>query len=90
MSSSGSIAESHGHVYTAEHDSQANSMKRSWSTDSLSCNPAAKSCVCSPTKHVGSFRCRLHRSSLNQQQNAVAAPPAYPKGSTSLKAIEAE
>ncbi|KAJ0989716.1 hypothetical protein J5N97_008072 [Dioscorea zingiberensis] len=23
------------------------------------------SCLCSPTKHVGSFRCRLHRSTSN-------------------------
>ncbi|KAG2274569.1 hypothetical protein Bca52824_057124 [Brassica carinata] len=26
-----------------------------------------KTCVCAPTKHKGSFRCRLHRSSTTSQ-----------------------
>uniref|UniRef100_A0A1J3H095 Uncharacterized protein n=1 Tax=Noccaea caerulescens TaxID=107243 RepID=A0A1J3H095_NOCCA len=42
------------------------SMRKSWSTDSLgqlsNSNQLGKICVCSPTKHEGSFRCRLHRS----------------------------
>lgn len=37
------------------------SMKRSPSTDSI--GGGAKTCVCSPTTHAGSFRCRLHRNS---------------------------
>ncbi|KAL1191486.1 hypothetical protein V5N11_002312 [Cardamine amara subsp. amara] len=44
------------------------SMRKSWSTDSLgllsNSNRLGKMiCVCAPTKHEGSFRCRFHRSS---------------------------
>ncbi|KAG7565926.1 hypothetical protein ISN44_As10g025470 [Arabidopsis suecica] len=44
------------------------SMRKSWSTDSLgllsNSNQSGKMvCICAPTKHEGSFRCRLHRSS---------------------------
>ncbi|KAG2268078.1 hypothetical protein Bca52824_062633 [Brassica carinata] len=30
-----------------------------------------KTCVYAPTKHKGSFRCRLHRSSANSQSAAT-------------------
>eukprot|EP01018_Ginkgo_biloba_P015950 Gb_02204 [translate_table: standard] len=47
-----------------------------------------KACLCSPTTHPGSFRCRLHRSSQTQwvmggklsstSVPAVAVPPTVP------------
>ncbi|KAK1319992.1 hypothetical protein QJS10_CPB04g00575 [Acorus calamus] len=50
-------------------------MRRSWSTDSfLSQSGGGRNCVCSPTKHAGSFRCRLHRHSLNQIQSSPSPP----------------
>ncbi|WOL14709.1 hypothetical protein Cni_G23490 [Canna indica] len=58
------------------------SMKKSWSTDSLaSLSGGNKTCVCAPTKHVGSFRCRHHRhsSSVSLSQGQ---PPAPPKSSS--------
>ncbi|CAO2829296.1 unnamed protein product [Amaranthus hypochondriacus] len=36
------------------------------------------SCLCSPTTHVGSFRCRLHRSPSLQRTKSVD-PPASSK-----------
>ncbi|ESQ44431.1 hypothetical protein EUTSA_v10006496mg [Eutrema salsugineum] len=51
------------------------SMRKSWSTDSLgllsNSNRLGKTCVCAPTKHEGSFRCRLHRSSATSQGAAT-------------------
>ncbi|KAJ8648552.1 hypothetical protein MRB53_001575 [Persea americana] len=67
-----------------------NSMKRSWSTDSFSSNPNGKACVCSPTKHAGSFRCRLHRVSFNQQHAPPAPPAPHAKPSGSLEVVEAK
>lgn len=67
-----------------------NSMKRSWSTDSFSINPSGKACVCSPTKHAGSFRCRLHRVSFNQQHAPPAPPAPHAKPSGSLEVVEAK
>ncbi|PRQ40161.1 hypothetical protein RchiOBHm_Chr4g0433081 [Rosa chinensis] len=41
---------------------------------SMSRTPSA-SCLCSPTTHVGSFRCRLHRSpSLNKSSSFQNRP----------------
>ncbi|KAL0923201.1 hypothetical protein M5K25_007246 [Dendrobium thyrsiflorum] len=62
-------------------------MKKSKSMDSLSSFTGSKSCVCSPTTHPGSFRCRYHRQPSNQStfssstaaaaaQKAEALPPA--------------
>ncbi|KFK34891.1 hypothetical protein AALP_AA5G206900 [Arabis alpina] len=53
------------------------SMRKSWSTNSLgllnnSNRSGKKTCVCAPTKHEGSFRCRLHRSSTTSHHNAAA------------------
>ncbi|THU64037.1 hypothetical protein C4D60_Mb01t22220 [Musa balbisiana] len=31
------------------------------------------SCLCSPTTHAGSFRCRLHRSSLRPSTGSVGS-----------------
>lgn len=55
-------------------------MRKSWSTDSLVSHATsfAKTCVCSPTKHQGSFRCRLHRHQLDGQQ-PVTDRPSIPK-----------
>ncbi|XP_010504558.1 PREDICTED: uncharacterized protein LOC104781550 [Camelina sativa] len=52
------------------------SMRKSWSTDSLgllsNSNRLGKTiCICAPTKHEGSFRCRLHRSSAASHGAAV-------------------
>ncbi|KAJ7232494.1 hypothetical protein O6H91_15G085900 [Diphasiastrum complanatum] len=39
--------------------------------------PAKRTCLCSPTSHAGSFRCRLHRSSKaqwgNEHRNQLAS-----------------
>ncbi|GKV28942.1 hypothetical protein SLEP1_g37926 [Rubroshorea leprosula] len=49
---------------------EGKSMRKSRSTDSLGTNSSiGKSCVCSPTKHQGSFRCRLHRTIHNHHSN---------------------
>ncbi|CAL9111911.1 unnamed protein product [Musa textilis] len=31
------------------------------------------SCLCSPTTHAGSFRCRLHRNSLHHSSGSVGS-----------------
>ncbi|KAF8395636.1 hypothetical protein HHK36_019586 [Tetracentron sinense] len=76
-------------IHSEAHASQQSSMKRSWSTDSLSSNSGGKTCVCSPTKHMGSFRCRIHRTSLSQH-HAPAPPPVHPKPSASHQAVESK
>ncbi|KQK21907.1 uncharacterized protein LOC100842376 [Brachypodium distachyon] len=46
-------------------------MRKSWSNDSLfgyagpGGRPAAHSCVCAPTTHPGSFRCKHHRQNAS-------------------------
>ncbi|KAG0489534.1 hypothetical protein HPP92_006397 [Vanilla planifolia] len=40
-------------------------LEKSRSMDSLSTLAASKTCVCSPTRHPGSFRCRYHRQPPN-------------------------
>lgn len=49
-------------------------VKKSWSNESLASFPMGKGkdCVCSPTAHAGSFRCRQHR----QQSNLGSASPS--------------
>ncbi|MQL88805.1 hypothetical protein Taro_021373 [Colocasia esculenta] len=63
---------------------RAAAMKKSWSTDSLFSLSGARTCVCAPTTHAGSFRCRFHRQPpppLNYHQadappgSAAPAPP---------------
>ncbi|KAH9295183.1 hypothetical protein KI387_038771 [Taxus chinensis] len=62
------------------------SMSRSWSMDSLSnMAGAAKTCVCAPTKHAGSFRCRLHRmhsSTVARAQKTQGASHLPPQPTT--------
>lgn len=53
------------------------SMKRSPSTDSI--GGGGKTCVCSPTTHAGSFRCRLHRNSDSFSSTHVHPPPPPPQ-----------
>ncbi|PAN04391.1 hypothetical protein GQ55_1G062300 [Panicum hallii var. hallii] len=36
-------------------------------------SPAGKYCLCAPTTHPGSFRCRLHRSPVEAKATAAAA-----------------
>ncbi|ERM99013.1 hypothetical protein AMTRI_Chr01g126900 [Amborella trichopoda] len=69
-----------------------NSMKRSPSADSLSSSiNGARTCVCSPTKHPGSFRCRYHRSSLSSSSSSPSMPPPHPRHSESQKSsVEAK
>lgn len=63
------------------------SMRKSWSTDSLGLlnnnNRLGKTCVCAPTKHEGSFRCRLHRSSATSHGAAVTTQLHLPNPSLS-------
>eukprot|EP00249_Psilotum_nudum_P009763 c22138_g2_i1 orf=314-820(-) len=35
--------------------------------------PARQTCLCSPTTHLGSFRCRLHRAPLQQRDHHSAS-----------------
>lgn len=45
---------------------------------------ARGSCLCSPTSHAGSFRCRLHRSPSLQRTKSMDPPhPASSKPETS-------
>ncbi|KAG9458496.1 hypothetical protein H6P81_003004 [Aristolochia fimbriata] len=53
-----------------------NRMKKSWSTDSLSSQSGPRSCVCAPTQHVGSFRCRIHRHVPTNLLPDHVKPPA--------------
>ncbi|VVB05888.1 unnamed protein product [Arabis nemorensis] len=61
------------------------SMRKSWSTDSLgllnNSKWLGKTCVCAPTKHEGSFRCRLHRSSTTSHGAAATTQLHLPKPS---------
>eukprot|EP01083_Nonionella_stella_P015047 42111_1 len=52
-------------------------LKRSWSSDSLS-SSRAKACVCAPTTHPGSFRCRLHRQTALRRSNDAPLSPTPP------------
>eukprot|EP01018_Ginkgo_biloba_P003608 Gb_04477 [translate_table: standard] len=65
------------------------SVKRTWSTESLG---STRTCVCAPTTHAGSFRCRLHRMSSAQTQAApLQPPPATPSMSaSSTRTVEAQ
>nr|CAD1833149.1 unnamed protein product [Ananas comosus var. bracteatus] len=52
------------------------SMRKSWSTDSLSTlSGGTRTCVCAPTTHVGSFRCRHHRQPSNLGPSPSPSPP---------------
>ncbi|XP_073109288.1 uncharacterized protein [Elaeis guineensis] len=63
---------------------QLNSMKKSWSTDSLASLSGSKLCLCAPTKHAGSFRCKYHRHPSNLNH----IPMAHSKLSSSAEAAE--
>lgn len=45
-------------------NNNASTLSSSWSY-----NGAKKECVCSPTTHAGSFKCRYHRSSVPISQD---------------------
>ncbi|GJN08013.1 hypothetical protein PR202_ga25897 [Eleusine coracana subsp. coracana] len=53
---------------------QLQGMRKSWSNDSLASSYGARAtCVCAPTTHPGSFRCKHHRhihtaAALQQQE----------------------
>ncbi|KAK3147384.1 hypothetical protein QOZ80_3BG0281720 [Eleusine coracana subsp. coracana] len=52
-------------------------MRKSWSNDSLASSYGARAtCVCAPTTHPGSFRCKHHRridtAALQQQEQPSA------------------
>eukprot|EP01018_Ginkgo_biloba_P015972 Gb_15834 [translate_table: standard] len=76
---------------TKDHMSTSFSMTRSWSADSLSRTGGIKSCVCAPTTHAGSFRCRLHRLTPAQPPILHLPPTAAPSmSSTSPRAVKAQ
>ncbi|CAN7013957.1 hypothetical protein F2Q70_00026702 [Brassica cretica] len=73
-------------VLNEEDDSKSKtglSMRKSWSTDSLgllgNSNTLGKTCICAPTKHEGSFRCRLHRTSATSQGAIATTQLHLPK-----------
>lgn len=47
-----------------------------------SSTPVKMSCMCSPTNHPGSFRCKYHRA---QKQAAVVSIPSSPRKKTSTR-----
>ncbi|CAN6481234.1 unnamed protein product [Victoria cruziana] len=66
------IGDNHAQKDSAGDDhSKFISMRRSSSTDSFSSISGSRACICSPTGHAGSFRCRLHRA-------PSAQPPPAP------------
>lgn len=42
------------------------------------------SCLCSPTTHVGSFRCRLHRSPTLRRTRSIGYEEAKTKEETTM------
>ncbi|CAI0453209.1 unnamed protein product [Linum tenue] len=38
-----------------------NKLRRAWTANMKTATPGKLNCLCSPTTHVGSFRCRMHR-----------------------------
>ncbi|KAF3322609.1 hypothetical protein FCM35_KLT12598 [Carex littledalei] len=50
------------------------SMKKSWSTDSLNSLAGSRTCMCAPTSHAGSFKCRYHRNPSNMNLQAMNQP----------------
>jgi len=48
-------------------------------TSKRSAPPAKMTCMCSPTNHPGSFRCRFHRA---RKQSGVVALPSSPRRSS--------
>ncbi|GLJ51543.1 hypothetical protein SUGI_1095550 [Cryptomeria japonica] len=71
----------------------AAAIRRSPSVDSLTSIVGVKTCVCAPTTHAGSFRCRLHRNPSSVSHAAAAPLPpsvtAAPRSSASNTSIEA-
>lgn len=65
--------ESSNHVQQTEPDKVTTS-----SPSPLASTPNAKNCLCSPTTHVGSFRCRLHRSLQKQWSIGSNRMPSSP------------
>ncbi|KAG2552316.1 uncharacterized protein LOC120652539 [Panicum virgatum] len=51
-------------------------MRQSWSNDSLAGYGGRASCVCAPTTHPGSFRCKHHRHHASNLGAAAASPAA--------------
>ncbi|EFJ12863.1 hypothetical protein SELMODRAFT_446491 [Selaginella moellendorffii] len=45
--------------------------------------PAKMTCLCAPTSHPGSFRCRMHRAQQLQQQHHSPPPPHLPPQASS-------
>ncbi|KAL5218978.1 hypothetical protein ABZP36_019662 [Zizania latifolia] len=76
---------------------QLGCIRKSWSNDSLSsyggrggggrASGGAQSCVCSPTTHPGSFRCKHHRHASNL---GAAAPPGHAAADADIKQQEAQ
>ncbi|ERN06399.1 hypothetical protein AMTRI_Chr06g191230 [Amborella trichopoda] len=74
-------------------------MKRTWSNDSLSGQSGApRACVCAPTTHAGSFRCRLHRvnshghqhQSHHHHQSNAPLPPQPAVSASTTRTVEAQ
>lgn len=51
-------------------------------TSKRSSSPAKMTCMCSPTNHPGSFRCRFHRA---RKQSEVVALPTSPRRKSSVR-----
>ncbi|GLJ51546.1 hypothetical protein SUGI_1095630 [Cryptomeria japonica] len=61
MSATEAKQQSNGVLSTPRYLEDLRTMTRSFSVGSLANMGAVKTCVCAPTTHAGSFRCRLHR-----------------------------
>lgn len=54
----------------------------------LASTPNAKNCLCSPTTHAGSFRCRLHRSLQKQWSIGSYRLPSPPPEEVQVPSTE--
>lgn len=58
--------------------SRLQGMRKSWSNDSLGSSYGGRAtCVCAPTTHPGSFRCKHHRQAHASNLGAAAAAAAH-------------
>ncbi|KAH0461738.1 hypothetical protein IEQ34_009313 [Dendrobium chrysotoxum] len=71
------------------------SMRRTWSSNSAGSAHGTETapppkCVCAPTTHAGSFKCRLHRVNSHGHSAPTVPLPQQPAVSTSsTRTVEA-
>lgn len=66
----------------SQHHSPSLNLKKSTSL------PAKFACLCAPTKHVGSFRCRLHRATPHHHHHHHSSTSSTASSSSALPSSE--